>query len=253
MIRLHAGMSTDFDVLLVLTLPSSPPVVWANQHVHALHDRRTYIPTIAHAKSVVFHATVQEACLLCVDHVQMGCIFVPGDFVEQQDKASMFQDAKAMFHTSQCADSNRVGTKRGPGIAKSIGFNLAACHHGKIKTYKNRNVDENTRIKIWLTALNHLNTVTRILEVHTCGAPLRMLRQSITQHVQGIPNTDALPTFRDIFTSLHVGTNDEVWPHVDEGDLQYSVITWSTTVGSGLFSVHDLGLRFETKVRPCFT
>ena len=207
------------------------------------------MPTITHGKSVVFHANVKDACLLRVDHVQIGCIFVPGDFIQQQDKASMFQDAQSMFHMSQCDDSNRVGTKRGPGIAKAIGFNLAACHHGKIKTYKHANVPENNRIKIWTTALNHLDTVTRVLKHHMCGAPIRMLRHSITEHVHGIPNMDSMPTFRDTFTSLHVGTNDEVWPHIDEGDLKYSVLTWSSTSGSGLFLVHDLGLRFETKVR----
>ena len=179
----------------------------------------------------------------------MGCIFVSGDFINQQEKAYMFRDAKSMFHLSHCDDANRVGTKRGPGIAKAIGFNLAACHHGKIKTYKHSNVPIHTRLQIWSTASKHLDTVTRVLKDHMCGAPTRMLKQSIAQHVQGVPNMDYLPTFHDTFTSVHVGANDEVWPHVDEGDLKFSVLTWSSTSNSGLFLMHDLGLRFETKVR----
>jgi hypothetical protein len=222
-------------------------VKWATANKSSVHDNGgAHSLQLGNMACVVYHIDAHKCCIVDESCLKLVAIYVPGQLVDEQHKRDMKGASEYIQLTSPCKEKGidrRGANKRGPICMTSVGFNFAANNLGKVSTYKRKSCPPKVNVELWGQTLRFLGVVRSVLSTKMGIFPLRALASRC--HLK----EGESPTIMDICTSIHQTLNAEVWPHVDTGDYDYTVIAWSQSGDvRGPFLLHALGVAFDVQV-----
>jgi hypothetical protein len=222
-------------------------VKWALEYKNVVHDNGgVHSLQLGKEPSVVYSVDVDDINVVDATSLKLVAIYLPGHTIDESSKCEMRDACEFIQVNSHCKEKGfdrRGASKRGPICMTSIGFNFAAHNHGKISVYKRRSNLEAMQIELWGHALHYLKVVRSILHDKMGFYPLQALGNRCSV-IKGVS-----PSMLNMCTSVHQTLDAEVWPHVDTGDVDYTVITWAQKGDVfGPFLLHALGVAFDVQV-----
>jgi hypothetical protein len=143
---------------------------------------------------------------------------------------------------------------------KSVGYNFPARAHGKVSTYFYGDMQLRAQqLLLWQMAVCFGEVVGKAITSCMGTTPLALVQCKLKGHYSDPVSLGCeaslaylAPTITLDSTSLHQTRNSGVDPHIDDNDLEYTIIVWiQDDKVQGCFVFHGYGYVLVIKVRSC--